>query len=29
MVAVTAYQGIFEVLKVTQDHTVVISGAAG
>lgn len=29
MVSVTAYQGIFEVLDVKPEHTVLISGAAG
>lgn len=29
MVAVTAFQGIFEILKLQKEHTVVISGAAG
>jgi len=29
MVSVTAYQGIFEILDVKPEHTVVISGAAG
>jgi NADPH-dependent curcumin reductase CurA len=29
MVSVTAYQGIFEILKVEKEHVVVISGAAG
>lgn len=29
MVAVTAYQGIFEILKLQKDQTIVISGAAG
>lgn len=29
MVAVTAYQGVFEILDVKPEHTVLISGAAG
>lgn len=29
MVAVTAYQGIFDVLEVKPEHTVLVSGAAG
>lgn len=29
MVAVTAYQGVFDVLDVKPEHTVLISGAAG
>lgn len=29
MVSVTAYQGIFDILDVKPEHTVVVSGAAG
>lgn len=29
MVSVTAYQGVFEVLDIKKEHTVVVSGAAG